>query len=79
MSKVPFIVYADSECMIRNDDYWKDKKIGEVTRDRLKFVHEPTEFQYYIKASEGIKFKPILKEFIKKNEDQTLQPNSSKH
>jgi hypothetical protein len=74
MTWVPFSIYADSECMmtdVENSDL-EGKNIGEATRKRLKKLHEPISYRYYIVASEGIRFKPIFRKFAKTSEDHDI-------
>ena len=65
MERVPFIIYADIECMIRDipDEYCSGRNAGEGTRSRLKKLHDPISCAYIILAGPVINrdFKPVFR------------------
>ena len=59
--KVPFIIYADTECLIKPIECCEPNPQNSYTKKYQK--HEPISFSYYIKCFDENVFKPVLRSY----------------
>ena len=66
MHKVPFVIYADFESILKPID----KKIGKNMKQFQK--HEPSGYSYLVKCFDDNIFEPKLKHYTKKSDDENI-------
>ena len=67
--KVPFVVYADTEALIKEIHNCDPNPQKSYTKKYQK--HEPVSFSYYIKCFDNSVYKPMLRKHTKTNQKKT--------